>query len=208
MFKSADAIPGANTQPVINKLNPKIIRSLGSTKHFTLMPENTVLTSKTYKTLDEDEKVTYELFMSDKINVANKYKYVSDEQTYAELAKDLDVDGVIGITMHYAISPGKRGVSRMGLSLGKQSYSVMASISVVAYNRNRVVIWKDSTIVWADPDDTKAIILIDTSVMTSADFAKLHPSALEIGEKAVDVLLARFDNMMAGNKVSRMQRIK
>jgi hypothetical protein len=89
MFKSADAIPGANTQPIINKLNPKIILSLGSTKHFTLLPENKVLTNKAYKSLAEDEKVTAELFMSDKINVANKYKYVSDGKRMRNWPKTL-----------------------------------------------------------------------------------------------------------------------
>jgi hypothetical protein len=208
MFKSADAIPGANTRAIINKLNPKVIRTLGSSKHFTLLPENKVLASKTYKNFAEDEKITAELFMSDKINVANKYKYVSDEQSYSQLAKDLDVDGVIGISMHFAIAASPRSVSRMGLSLGKQYYSVITSVSVIAYNSSMEVIWKDSTIVGVDPDDTKANILIDTSGMTSADFEKFHPSAIEVGGKGVDVLLARLDDMMAGQKVSRMRTIK
>lgn len=208
IFKSADAIPGANTQSIINKLSPKIIRALGSSKHFTLLPENKVLTSKVYRSLAEDEKVTEELFMPDKINVANKYKYLSDEQTYAELAKDLNVDGVIGITMRFSIFTSKRNVSNMGLSLGKQNYSVMASISVIAYNKYREIIWKDAILKEAEPEDTKSFILLETSGMTSADFENLHPSAVEIGEKAIDELLARFDDMMTGKKVSRMQRRK
>jgi hypothetical protein len=44
--------------------------------------------------------------------------------------------------------------------------------------------------------------------MTKTNFEKLHPSAIEIGGKAVDVLLARFDDTMAGKSVSSMQSMK
>lgn len=208
MFKNNDDIPGTNTQPLINKLNPKIIGALGKSRHFNLLPENTVLTSKAYKNLKEDERIMKILFMSDPINVANNYKYISDEQKYAKLAKDLGVDGVIGITMNFSISSGKSGVNVMGLSLGKKSYSAMASITAIAYNKNGEVIWKDSTLKEAEPGDKKAIILIDTSDMTSTNFEKFHPSAVEIGGKAVDVLLARFDDTMAGRNVSSIQSLK
>jgi hypothetical protein len=93
LFKNADEIPGANTQPLLNKLHPKIMSSLGSSKHFTLVPEAKVLTSSGYKDLAEDARVVKVLFFSEDINVANKYKYVSDAQKYAKLAKDLRVDG-------------------------------------------------------------------------------------------------------------------
>jgi hypothetical protein len=208
MFKSNDEIPGTNTQPLINKLNPKIIRSLGNFKYITLIPEDKVLTSKSYKNLAEDERIMKVLFMSEPINVANNYKFFSDEKKYAKLARDLGVDGVIGITMNFSISSGKNSVSVMGLSLGKKSYSAMATISAVAYNKNGEVIWKDSTLKEAEPGDTKAIILIDTSDMSSTNFEKFHASAIEIGGKAVDVLLARLDDTMAGKKVSSIQSVK
>jgi hypothetical protein len=208
MFTNNDNIPGMNTQPIINKLDPKIIRTLGSSKYFTLLPENTVLTSKVYKNLAEDDKVMKVLFISETMNVANNYKYVSDEKKYAKLAKDLGVDGVIGITMNFTISSGGGKLSVMGLSLGKKSYSATASITAIAYNKDGKVIWKDSTIKEADPDDTKAIILIDTSGITDTNFEKLHPSAIEIGGKAVDILLARLDDTMAGKEVSSIQSVK
>ena len=208
MFTNNDDIPGMNTQPIINKLDPKIMRTLGSSRYFTLMPENAVLASKAYKNFTEDERVIKVLFMSETMNVANNYKYVSDEKKYAKLAKDLGVDGVIGITMNFTISSGGGKLNVMGLSLGKKSYSAMASISAIAYNRNGDVVWKDSTMKEAEPDDSKAIILIDTSNMTDTNFEKLHPSAIEIGGKAVDVLLARFDDTMAGKEVSSFQSVK
>jgi hypothetical protein len=208
MFTNNDDIPGMNTQPLINKMNPKIISALNSSIYFKLLPENKVLTSKAYKNFEEDERLMKVLFMSETMNVANKYKYISDEKKYAKLANDLGVDGVIGVTMNFSIAPSKASLNVMGLSLGKKSYSAMTSISAIAYNKNGEVIWKDSTVKEAEPGDTKAIILIDTSDMTGTNFENLHPSAVEIGGKAVDVLLARFDDTMAGNKTSTFQSIK
>ncbi len=208
MFTKNDDIPGMNTQPIINKLDSRIIRALDNDKHFTLLPEKTVLTSKAYKKLAEDDRVMKILFMNETMNVANNYKYFSDEKKYAELAKDLGVDGVIGITVNFSIASSKGYVSVMGLSVGKKSYSATAAISAVAYNKNGEVIWKDSTIKEADPGDTKAIILLDTTDMTGTDFEKFHPSAVEIGGKAVDVLLARFDDTISGKETSMFQSMK
>lgn len=207
-FKNNDDIPGTNTQPLINKLNPKIMSALGKSKHFTLVSEGTVLGSKAYKNLKEDDRVVKILFTSEKINVANNYKYVSDEKKFAQLAKDLGVDGVIGITMNFAVTTGGGAFHIYGVSLGKKSYSATASISAVAYNKNGEVIWKDSTLKEAEPGDTKAIILFDISNITDTGFEKFHPSAFEIGGKAVAVLLARFDDTMAGREVSSIQSSK
>ena len=207
-FTKNDDIPGLNTQPIINKLDSKIIQALDNNRHFTLLPEKTVLNSKAYKKLSEDDRVMKILFMTETMNVANNYKYISDEKKYAALAKDLGVDGVIGITVNFSIASSKGYVSVMGLSVGKKSYSATAAISAVAYNKNGEVIWKDSTIKEAEPGDTKAIILLDTTDITGTNFEKFHPSAIEIGGKAVDVLLARFDDTMAGKKTSMFQSMK
>jgi len=208
MFTNNDNIPGMNTQPIINQLDQKIIRTLGSCRYFTLLPEHTVLASRAYRNTAEDDKTMKILFMTENMNVANHYKYISDKEKYAKLAQELGVDGVIGITMNFSIASSKGFVSIMGLSLGKKSYSAMASISAIAYNKKGEVIWKDSTLKEAEPGDTKAIILLDTTDMTNTDFEKFHPSAVEIGGKAVDVLLARFDDTMAGKETSMFQSVK
>ncbi|MGB9093119.1 MAG: hypothetical protein WCB93_03315 [Gallionella sp.] len=208
LFTKNDDIPGMNTQPIINQLDSRIIRALDNDKHFTLLPERTVLASRAYKKIAEDDRVMKILFMNETMNVANHYKYFSDEKKYAELAKDLGVDGVIGITVNFSIASSKGFISVMGLSAGKKSYSATAAISAVAYNKNGEVIWKDSTIKEADPGDTKAIILLDTTDMTGTDFEKFHPSAVEIGGKAVDVLLARFDDTITGKETSMFQSMK
>lgn len=207
-FKSADDVAGANTQPLINKLNPKIIDSLGKSGQFTLLPEAKVLTNRAYKNLVDDEKTVKVLFITADMNVANNYKYISEPKKFAKLAQELGVDGVIGITVNFGVSTGGGRLSINGLSFGKKSYSATATISAVAYNQKGDVVWKDSTTKEADPDDSKAVIVIDTSAFSGADFEKMHPSAVEIGGKAVDVLLARFDDTMAGRAVEKVQSVK
>ena len=208
MFKSTDEIPGANTQPLIDKLAPEIVSTLDESGNFILVPEQDVLSSAAYRSIAEDEKVTKVMFLSKDMNVAHNYKYISDPQKYAELARQLDVDGVIGITMNFSLTAGKSFVNIAGLSMGKKSYSVMAASSATAYDRNGNVIWEDSTIKQAEPGDTKAIILLDFTDLTGTNFEKLHPSAITIGGKAIDVLITRFDDTIAGNHVSGIQFMK
>ena len=208
IFKSTDEIPGANTQPLIDKLAPKIVSTLDESGNFILVPEQDVLSSPAYRKVTEDEKVMKVLFLTKDMNVAHNYKYISDPQKYAELARQLDVDGVIGITMNFSLTAGKSFINISGLSLGKKSYSVMAASTATAYDRNGNVIWNDSTIKQAEPGDTKAIILIDTTDLTGTNFEKLHPSAITMGGKAIEVLLTRFDDTIAGNQVSSIQFMK
>ena len=205
MFKSSDEIPGANTQPLIDTLAPQIVSTLDKSGNFILVPEREVLSSAAYRKVPEDEKIMKVLFMTKDLNAARNYKYFSDPQKYAELARRLDVDGVIGITTNFSLTAGKSFVSVAGLSLGKKQYSVMAASTAIAYDREGNVIWKDSTVKQAEPGDTKAIILLDFTDLTATNFEKLHPSALTIGGKSIEVLLTRFDDTIAGNKVSGIQ---
>jgi len=203
---SNDKIAGLNAQPILDKLSPKIINSLGKSRHFSLLPEGKVLTSNAYKKLAEDDKSVKVLFMSVDMIAANNYKYItiSDEKKYAKLARDLGVDGVIGIQMNFSIASSAWHVA----GIGNKSYSSTVGISAVAYNKDGDIIWKDSTVKEAEPGDSKAIILIDPNAFSDTNFEKFHPSAVEIGGKAVDVLLARFDDTMSGKGTSMFQSFK
>jgi hypothetical protein len=208
MFKKTDDIPGANTQPIIDKLSPKIIRSLSKSKHFRLVPEKNVLRSKVYKRVEEDKRMQRVLFMSVPMNTAKGYKYITKAEKMAKLANDLKVDGVISVYMNFSIQSIKSKLMVAGLSLGQKQYAATVSITAVAYDRGGKIIWKDSTIKEAEPGDKKAIILIDASDITKTNFKKLHPTAVKIGEKSVGVLLARLDDALEGRSVSRIQKIR
>lgn len=207
-FKDADQIPGANTQPMINQLDPRIVRALGRSGHFQLLPESRVLRSAAYRNVAEDPRNMKVMMFTVDMNVAGQYKYLSEPQKMAALARDLKVDGVIAVHMTFNIANSGGAFSINGLSFGKRTYSATASAGVMAYNREGAVIWKDTTVKEAEPDDSRAIIVIDTGAFTSADFEKMQPSAIEIGAKAVDVLMTRLDDTLAGREVSSIQSVK
>ena len=137
------------------------------------------------------------------MNVANNYKYISDEKKYAKLANELGVDGVIGFTMHFRIV----NYRKQTFGFGSESFSSTAFISAMAYNKEGTVIWKDSTMREAEAGDTKSIIVINTSLTTDTNFEKLHPSAVEMGSEAMGVLLTRLDETMKGKKTSSLQSV-
>lgn len=208
VFKNPDNVAGANTQPILDKLGPRIVSTVGRNSHFSLMPESRVLAHRAYRAADEDPRTGGVSVFTYDINVAPGYRYFSEPQKYARLAQDLGVDGVIAVQVHFAVSTAGGGANIRGFALGAKAYSASATASAVAYNQKGEVVWKDTTVKEADAGDTRAVVVLDTSMFTGADFVKLQPSALEIGAKAVEVLMARFDDTMAGRPVDRIQGTK
>lgn len=207
MFKDASEIDGLNTQPVIDELVSDIRAKFAKTGYFTSLPMKQIVTSKAYRAVEEDEKVFKVAFTSNEMIVAKGYKYLSDPQKLAKLARDLNVDGVITVTMSFAIQSGKSGLNVMGLSFGKKEYASDATITALAYDRDGNVLWKDTTVKQADPDDKKAIVVFDTSDWTATNFRKMHPSAVRVGSYSIDVLLGRFADTLEGRGTSTFQRI-
>jgi hypothetical protein len=207
-FKSADDVAGANTQPMIDKLAPRIVGALAHSSQFTLVPESRVLSHRAYRAAVEDPKVMRVAMFTTDMNVAHGYRYFSEPQKYATLAQDLGVDGVIAVQMHFTVASSGMGMGLGGMSFGRKTYSASATASAVAYNQKGEVVWKDTTTKQAEPGDARAIIVVDATGFTGSDFVKMQPSAIEMGGKAVEVLLARFDDTMAGRQVERVQSVK
>lgn len=204
-FKSADDVAGANTQAMIDKLAPRIVGMLGRSTQYTLMPENRVLSHRAYRGAAEDARMVKAAMFSTDMNVAHGYRYFSEPQKYAKLAQDLGVDGVIAVNVNFSVSAGAGALGVRGLPFGRKTYSATATATAIAYNQKGEVVWKDTTVKEAEPGDARAIVVVDTSAFTGADLVKMQPSAIEIGARAVEVLLARFDDTMAGRPVERIQ---
>lgn len=205
MFKSVDKIPGKNTQPIINKLRPKIIKSLAKSKNFRLLKEKKVLKSKAYKKVKSDPLQQKAFIFTVDMNVAKGYKYIVDKEKMAKLAKDLRVDAVVAVSMSFSIVEEKGKLTIAGLSLGKKKYKASVSTSAVAYDRQGKVVWQDVTIKETAPGDSKMILGLDFSDMTKTNFKKLHPKAIRMGEKTMGVLMTRLSDKLAGKKISRFQ---
>jgi hypothetical protein len=207
-FKSAENVPGANSQAMIDRLTPHIMSTMAHSGQFTLMPESRVLANRAYRAATEDPREQGVAVFKMDLNVAHGYRYFSEPQKFAQLAQDLGVDGVIAVHVDFSVGAADMGTSINGISLGAKRYSSTANASAVAYNQKGEVVWKDQTQKEADPADTRAVVVLDTSTFTGADYAKLQPSAVEVGSEAVDVLLARLEDTLAGRSVARVQWTK
>lgn len=205
MFKSDDKIAGANTQPMLDKLVPDILRSLNHSHYIRLVSQRRVLRNHTYRTMPEDKRTMSAFITHYDLDVARHYKYFSDPKKFAKLARALNVNGVIGVTMTFTVMAHRSGFNIDGIGFGKKTYSASATITATAYDRNGKLIWKDTTLKKAKPGDTKYDVVLDTSDFRPTDFKKFRPSAIAIGDKAVKVLVSRFDDTMTGKEVSSMQ---
>lgn len=208
MFKKNEDIKGLNTQPVIDELMPVIREKFARTGYYVSVPMKNIVKSKTYIDLQEDEKVQRLAFLKNDLNVAEGYKYFNDPQKLARLAQELKVDGVICVVMNFTVESMKSSVYVAMVSLGKKEYAANAAISVIAYDREGKVLWKDSTIKQAEPGDKKAIVMLDLTDFSGTDFEKMHPSAVLIGGHAADVIVQRFKDTMEGRGTSIFQRVR
>jgi hypothetical protein len=208
VFKKSENIKGINTQPVLDQLMPVIRAKFAQTGYYTSVPMKTIVTSKAYLNLEEDERVQKVAIFSQEMNVATGYKYFSDHQKLAQLARDLNVDGVIFIHLNFTVAAAKSSVYVGPVSLGKKEYSTIAAVAVTAYDREGGVLWKDSTVKHAEPGDKKAIVVMDFTDFAETNFEKMHPSAVLIGEHAVEVIVQRFKDSMEGKTTSSFQRMR
>ena len=216
MFKDNENIRGINTQPVVDELVPVIRKKLAQTGYFTSVPMTNIVNNPSYKLLQEDEKVRRAGIFSIEQNVGYGYKYLADEQKLSQLARDLDVDGVICVNMNFSVVAMKSALSAaasnllggLPLSVGEKEYSSNVSMTLTAYDADGHLIWEDSTAKQAEPGDEKAIVLMDLSDLTDTNFEKMHPSAVLIGSYATDVLVERFQSTMEGKKTSIFQKTR
>lgn len=208
MFKSDEDIPGTNSQPLVNAVRPKVIRALAKNPNLVLVSEKQVLASRAYRAIEEDKREVSVMFFSDEVNVAKGYKYLKDPKKFARLARELNVDGVIGVHMAFSVTANKGHLNINGLSFGRKAYTPNTMMTAVAYDREGKQIWEDTTMKQADPADKKAIFLIDFSDLADTDFRKMHPKAIEMGGKAMNELLARLDDTLAGKGSSSLQSVK
>jgi len=208
MFKKNEDIEGIDTQPVIDELVPVIRKKFAKTGYFASVPMKNIVKSKAYLDLQEDEKIQRLAFLKNEINVAKGYKYFSDPQKLARLAQELKVDGVICVVMNFTVESMKSNVYLAMVSIGKKEYAASVAISVIAYDRDGNVLWKDSTMKQAEPGDKKAIVVMDLTDFSATNFEKMHPSAVLIGGHAVDVIVQRFKDTIEGKGTSIFQRVR
>ncbi len=164
---------------------PLILKDLGNNRHYTLVPTRTVLGHKAYRTT-EAEDTSIPLGFGKKWLTAPGYKYLKSEDRLGKLARELNVDAVMVVTVHYAA--GFTGGQVGGLiAAGTHSGKVM--LTVYAVDRNGKVVWKDG----GDASSDNSI----GGVGESVNFTRLHPLLIEATRKATKTLMEKMDSKVA-----------
>ena len=191
-------VPEQNTQPILDKLRPEVIKAFQRSKHLKVKSEKRVLNSKAYKNLEADEAVQKILFMDIELNTAKGYKFIRDPQKLSKLAKDLNVDGVIVVGMNFSVSSGIAGGMFAGLGIGVKRFKVVTAVSAMAYDSNGNLVWEDAVHKSSELADSQLAVLAD---VRSVDFHKLKPYAFKTGKEGLNVLVARLDDGLEGKHV-------
>ncbi len=187
-------VPEQNTQPILDKLRPEVIKAFRKSKYLKVKSEKRVLNSKAYRNLKADEPVQKILFMDIELNTAKGYKFISDPQKLARLAKDLNVDGVIVVGMNFSVSSGIAG----GFGIGVKRFKVVTAVSAMAYDSKGNLVWKDAVHKSSELADSQLAVLAD---VRSVDFHKLKPYAFKAGKEGLNVLVDRLDDGLEGKRV-------
>ncbi len=181
-----------NTQAIIDKLVPKIRAKLAKTGYFHSLPMKTIVNNKTYQSIKETSRII-KISSSRTIerNVAKGYRYFWDEAAMKKLARELNVDGFIFVNLSFAAFPSDQMGTKAVAFSPKDNHSIAtALISVVD---------KDAKQVWLDTASAK-----DKSIkiykINKDNLIKLHPTAVNAGEKAVDKIIRNFQKKMARKK--------
>lgn len=187
LVKAASDESGYNSDAnkILTETAPLILKDLGGNRHYTLVPAKTVLSHKAYRAAEgEDTSIT--LGFGKKWLVAPGYKYIRSEDKLAKLARDLNVDAVVVVTVNY--SAGFTGAQAMGVIAGGVHHG-KAMVMVYAVNRDGKIIWKDG----GDASSDNSIGGIGESV----NFTRLHPLLIEATRNATKKLMERTDSKLA-----------
>lgn len=187
LVKAASDESGYNSdaKKILADTTPQILKDLGGNRHYTLVPAKTVLGHKAYRAVEsEDTSIT--LGFGKQWLVAPGYKYIRSEDKLAKLARDLNVDAVVVITVSY--SAGFTGAQAMGVIAGGVHHG-KAMVDVYAVDRNAKVIWKDG----GDASSDNSIGGIGESV----NFTRLHPLLVEATRNATKKLMERTASKLA-----------
>jgi hypothetical protein len=161
---------------------PIVLKEFETSPHFRLAPEQWVLQHKAYQAIKGgDTNGTFVSWI-----VPNGYKYINTKEDLASLARELNVDAVVTITLGY--SAGFTGVNALGLvAAGK--HNAATTVTVGAIDR-------DGNGVWGDYETAHSKDGIG-AVGESANFAKLRPYFADSTRTAIQTLFQRLATKVA-----------
>jgi len=162
--------PARDSQRMLEEVKPIILKALGRSGHFRLLPERDVIRSAAYRGMPPHEAH----YMLTDWHVPAGYRFFIKDEEFAALARGLDVDGVIFVGVNF-------DVLLKGLSAFGHSY-----MSVGAFDRDGRTVWKDAVFAQSD----RAIGHKGGTVI----YEELRPLLLDATDQAAGALLAKLDD--------------
>lgn len=160
---------------ILEESAPQVVKALASQDKFTVLPEKATKANAGFKAATSDESSGY--------NVAPGYKFFADDQKFAELARKMKLDGVIGVRLHYATGESKFGLNGM-LAVGKHSGITRMEVWAVDASGQRI---------WADTFSETSKDSVGF-VGDAVNFVTLHPLLMQSTDAVVVAMLEKLKN--------------
>lgn len=183
-IKSASSASGYSNRAdeVFAETLPIVLKELESSPHFRLAPRQWVQQHKAYRAIEGDNpngKLVSWL-------VPKGYKYFSSREKLARLAKEMNVDAVVIVTLSYNAS--FTGVGALGL-IAAGKHSATTTLTIGAIGRNGETVWGDYV--------TKPSKDSIAAIGESANFVKLRPYFTDSTRTAVRHIMQQLDTKVA-----------
>ncbi|HXH71660.1 MAG TPA: hypothetical protein VNI58_02475 [Mariprofundaceae bacterium] len=165
-------------EPVFKEILPEIKTAFRQDRHFKLLPENKVLRSAAYKNVAGEDPKGFFVSMV----LPDKYKLIRDKDQLKQLARDLNVDGVITVSVYMGY--GFSGLNLGGL-VSAGAHSAKVGYLIAAVDRDGNTLWSDNIEVVSD----KSVPALGDAV----NFPKLEPLLVATAKKGVHDVLHKLD---------------
>jgi hypothetical protein len=184
MVKAASSDSGYSNSAdmVFAEAVPAALKELEKSRQFRLATGTWVTQHKAYRAAQGDEPKV----MWSRMLVYKGYKYFGSEAKLQQLARDLNVDAVVMMTVSF--SAPFSGVGAAGL-VAAGTHSAQTTITLAAIDRDGNVVWKDAV-----QETSKDSI---GSFGESANFAKLQPMFIDSTRSASRKLLDNLNTKLA-----------
>jgi hypothetical protein len=160
---------------ILEESAPRVVKALAAQKKFTVLPDKVAKANAGFKAATSDEPILKFGFLQSRYNVASGYKFFADDQKFAELARKMKVDGVIGVRLFYKAGESKVGV---GGVLAAGTHSGITRMEVWAIDGSGQRIWADT---FSETSKDSVSFVGD-----AVNFVTLHP----LLEQSTDAVIA------------------
>jgi len=166
-------------EPVFKQVLPEIKQAFRQNNgHFRLLSEKKMLRSAAYRNATGEDPNGFFVSMV----LPEKYKLIRDKDQMKQLAQELNVDGVITVSMY--LGYGFSGLNLAGL-VSAGSHSAKVGYVVAVIDRDGNTLWSDNIEVVSD----ESVPALGEAV----NFPKLQPLLVATAKKGVHDVLHKLD---------------